>query len=170
MAATTLVSRPTPAAPAAQPQEGKKRIRQHWDDFLRYVRERQPWIAASLQMATAVERQEGDLIVRFSDSADCTMLKQRANIKVLSEYLLDFFQQDLNVQFEVPGSNACAVDPANGLAAQNDRRALANDPLVLIALDVFTGQVGDIRIGAKYRLRSNTEAPNSGTSSTATHE
>lgn len=168
-AAPVSVTLPS-AAQQPQPQESKKRIRQHWDDFLRYVRERQPWIAASLQMATAVERQEGDLIIRFSDSADCTMLKQRANIKVLSEYLLDFFQQDLNVQFEVPGSNACAVDPANGLAAQNDRRALANDPLVLTALDVFTGQVGDIRIGAKYRLRSNGDSLKGEAQSSATHE
>ena len=171
-ATAAAATNPVPAAAAPQPQlqEGKKRIRQHWDDFLRYVRERQPWISASLQMATAVERQEGDLIIRFSDSADCTMLKQRANIKVLSEYLLDFFQQDLKVQFEVPGSDACAVDPANGLAAQNDRRALANDPLVLTALDVFTGQVGDIRIGAKYRLRSNSDSPNGEASKPATHD
>lgn len=151
-------------------QENKKRIRQHWDDFLRYVRERQPWVAASLQMATTVERKEGDLIIRFSDSADCTMLKQRANIKVLSEYLLDFFQQDLNVQFEVPGSDACAVDPVNGMAAQHERRALANDPLVLTALDVFTAQVGDIRIGPRYRTRSAEEKPSGDAASPAATE
>jgi hypothetical protein len=34
----------------------------------------------------------------------------------------------------------------NGLVVQQEkRRALAKDPLVLTALDVFTGQVGDIR-------------------------
>lgn len=171
-ASTPAAVEPAPksVAAVASSQEGKKRIRQHWDAFLRYVRERQPWIAASLQMATAVERQEGDLIIRFSDSADCTMLKQRANIKVLSEYLLDFFQQDLNVQFEVPGSNACAVDPVNGMAAQHERRALANDPLVLTALDVFTGQVGDIRIGARYRTRSAEEQQRGETTSPAIHE
>lgn len=171
-ASTPAAVEPAPksVAAVASSQEGKKRIRQHWDAFLRYVRERQPWIAASLQMATAVERQEGDLIIRFSDSVDCTMLKQRANIKVLSEYLLDFFQQDLNVQFEVPGSNACAVDPVNGMAAQHERRALANDPLVLTALDVFTGQVGDIRIGARYRTRSAEEQQRGETTSPAIHE
>jgi DNA polymerase-3 subunit gamma/tau len=156
-----------PSAPAQHLQEmpsagstplspsGKKNIRQHWDDFLVYVRERQPWIAAALRMATAVERKENELVIRFADSVDCIMLRQRNNIKSLTEFFLDFFQENLSIQFEVPGSNACAVDPANGLAAQHERRALANDPLVLTALDVFTGQVGDIRTGPRYRIRAD---------------
>jgi DNA polymerase-3 subunit gamma/tau len=139
--------------PSVDPQNRKKKIRQHWDDFLRYVRERQPWITAALQMATAIDHQGDQLVIRFADSADCTMLRQRNNIKALTEYLLDFYQENLSIQFEVPGSDACAVDPNNGLAAQHERRALANDPLVLMALDVFTGQVGDIRIGPRYRTR-----------------
>nr|WP_321467609.1 DNA polymerase III subunit gamma/tau [uncultured Desulfobulbus sp.] len=149
-----------PAVPLPSPSpalaDGKKRIRQHWDGFLQYVRERQPWSAAALQMATSVERKDDQLVIHFADSADCTMLK--GSIKNLSEYLIDFFQENLSIQFEVPGSNACAVDPASGLAAQSERRALANDPVVLTALDVFTGQVGDIRIGPRYRTR-NEEPP-----------
>ncbi|MDD2467659.1 MAG: DNA polymerase III subunit gamma/tau [Desulfobulbus sp.] len=141
------------------PNEGKKRIRQHWDGFLQYVRERQPWIAAALQMASSIERKDDQLLIHFADSADCTMLRQRNNIKGLSEYLLDYFQENLTLQFEVPGSNACSVDPANGLAAQHERRALANEPMVLTALDIFTGQVGDIRIGPRYRTRSEETPP-----------
>ncbi|MGE4560152.1 MAG: DNA polymerase III subunit gamma/tau [Desulfobulbus sp.] len=148
-----------PAPSPAPPRDDKKRIRQHWDGFLQYVRERQPWIAASLQMASSVERKDDQLVIHFADSADCTMLRQRNNIKNLSEYLLDFFQENLSLQFEVPGSNACAVDPANGLVAQNERRALANDPMVLTAIDVFTGQVGDIRIGPRYRTHSEEPQP-----------
>lgn len=153
-----LAEPPISPAPIIEPppplQDGKKRIRQHWDGFLQYVRERQPWIAASLQMATSVDRKGEELVIHFADSADCTLLRQRNNIKGLSEYLLDYFQENLTLQFEVPGSNACSVDPANGLAAQHERRALANDPVVLTALDIFTGQVGDIRIGPRYRTRS----------------
>lgn len=130
---------------------GKKRIRQHWDAFLKYVHERQPWMAAALQLAASVERKGDELLIHFDDSADCTMLKQRNYVNSLVEFVLDFFQENLSIQFVVPGSSACAIDPANGLAPQQERRALANDPLVLTALDVFTGQVGDIRIGPRYR-------------------
>ncbi len=133
------------------PIDTKKKIRQNWDAFLKYVRERQPWIAAALQMAASVERKGDDLIIHFDDSADCTLLKQKEYVNSLTEYVLDFFQENLKIQFEVPGSDACSIDPANGLAPQQERRALAHDPLVLTALDVFTGQVGDIRIGPRYR-------------------
>ena len=135
------------------PADGKKRIRQHWDAFLKYVHERQPWVAAALQQAASVERKGDELLIHFDDSADCTMLKQRNSVNSLTEFVLDFFQENLSLQFVVPGSNACTIDPANGLAPQQERRALANDPLVLAALDVFTGQVGDIRIGPRYRTR-----------------
>lgn len=141
----------SPAKESVPAVEGKKRIRKHWGAFVTYVRERQPWIAAALQMAASVERKEEVLLIHFDDSADCTLLKQRNNVNTLTEFVLDFFQENLTIQFAVPGSSACAVDPSNGLAPQQERRALANDPLVLTALDIFTGQVGDIRIGPRYR-------------------
>jgi DNA polymerase-3 subunit gamma/tau len=145
-----------PAQISPTPVEAKKRIRQHWDAFLKYVRERQPWVAASLQMAASVERKGDELIIHFTDSADCTLLKQRNTINALTEFVLDFFQENLRIQFEVPGSGACALDPANGLAPLQERRALANDPLVLTALDVFTAQIGEIRIGPRYRASTPT--------------
>ena len=141
------------AMPTA-PADEKKRIRQHWSLFLKYVHERQPWMSGALQLASSVERKGEELLIRFDDSADCTMLKQSSHINTLTEFVLDFFQENLRIQFAVPGSSACAIDPANGLAPQQERRALANDPLVLTALDIFTGQVGDIRIGPRYRTSS----------------
>ena len=143
--ATTVEASPQTAI------EGKKRIRQHWDAFLKYVHERQPWMAAALQLATSVERKGDELLIHFDDSADCTMLKQRNYVNSLVEFVLDYFQENLSIQFVVPGSSSCAIDPANGLAPQQERRALANDPLVLTALDIFTGQVGDIRVGPRSR-------------------
>lgn len=149
---------PATVSKSAPPTEtGKKRIRQHWEAFLKYVRERQPWIAASLQMADSFDRHGEVLTIRFADSADCTLLKQRNNRDALTEFVLDFFQENLRIHFEVPGSTSCALDPANGLAPLQERRALANDPLVLTALDVFTGQVGEIRVGKRYK--AGTPAP-----------
>ncbi|MBM9536507.1 DNA polymerase III subunit gamma/tau [Desulfobulbus alkaliphilus] len=126
-------------------------LRRQWDSFLRYVHERQPWIAAPLRVASSVECQQDVLIIHFDDSTDCTMLKQANNVQSLTEFVLNFFQENLTIRFEVPGSDACAVHPANGLAVQEKRRALAKDPLVLTALDVFTGQVGAIRVGSQHQ-------------------
>ena len=91
------------------------------------------------------------MIIHFNHSAECSLLKQPEHVKTLTELALDFFQENLRIHFEVAGSSACDIDPANGLAPQHERRALANDPLVQTALDVFTGQIGDIRIGSQHR-------------------
>ena len=152
---------PTPPEPPTQPAQPdqapaspeptKKHIQQHWQAFIKYVRDRQPWVAASLQMADSVNRRGEELVIRFTDSSDCTLLKQRTAIDDLTTFVLDFFQENLRVRLEVPNSGACATDPADGLAPLQERRALANDPLVLTALDVFTGQVAEIRVGQRRR-------------------
>jgi DNA polymerase III subunit gamma/tau len=159
-----------PAPIATLPVDAKRRIRQNWDAFVKYVRERQPWVAASLQMAASVERKGEELIIHFADSTDCTMLKQRNTVNALSEFVLDFFQENLRIQFEVPGSDACAIDPANGVTPLQERRALGNDPLVLTALDVFTGQVGEIRVGPRYRATARTPVEQTGETEQATVE
>ena len=144
--------------PVPRPAEGKRRIRQHWDAFLKYLQERQRWMAAALQVASSVQREGDTLIIHFNHPAECSLLKQREHVKTLTELALDFFQENLRIHFEVAGSSACDIDPANGMAPQQERRALANDPLVQTALDVFSGQIGDIRIGSQHRKTLSEEA------------
>ena len=103
-------------------------------------------MAAALQLASTARQQGDTLVIRFEDAADCRMLQQREHLLTLTEYVLDFFQDNLRIHFEVPGAVTCEINPANGMAPQQERRALANDPLVQTALDVFSGQVGDNRI------------------------
>ncbi|HFQ88815.1 MAG TPA: DNA polymerase III subunit gamma/tau [Desulfobulbus sp.] len=141
---------PAPARSADAPAE-KKDVRRHWDDFLAYVRERKPWMAAALSRASSVSRRGDRLIIQYDDAADCRLLKNRENIRPLTEFALDFFQESLTVKFHVPDSLACEIDPENGASPQQERRALANDPLVLAALEIFNGQVGDIRVGPRFR-------------------
>ncbi len=130
---------------------GKKDVRKHWDEFLAYVRERKPWMAAALGRAASVSRKGDGLVIEYDDAADCRLLKNRENIRPLTEFALDFFQESLTVKFHVPDSLACEIDPENGTSPREERRALANDPLVLAALEIFNGQVGDIRVGPRFR-------------------
>ncbi|NLX18050.1 MAG: DNA polymerase III subunit gamma/tau [Desulfobulbus sp.] len=152
-----ISSQSVSAPPAAETKStppsaaAKKRIRQHWGAFVRYVHGRQPWIAAALQMAKSVDQEGEVLTIHFDDSIGCTLLKQPKNIEALTASVLDFFQENLRIQFEVPGSTACALDPGHNPAPLQERRALANDPLVLTALEVFTGQVEEIRVGERYQ-------------------
>ncbi|NOQ45765.1 MAG: DNA polymerase III subunit gamma/tau, partial [Desulfobulbaceae bacterium] len=139
-----------------KPEDGKqaarkKDVRKHWNEFLQYVRDRKPWMTAALQRSASASLEQGQLIVHFDDAADCMMLKSKDNITLLTEFALDFFQENLRVKFHVPDSNACEISPENGMDPQQERKALANDPLVLTALEIFNGQVGNIRVGPRFR-------------------
>ena len=139
-----------------KPEDGKqaarkKDVRKHWNEFLQYVRDRKPWMTAALQRSASASLEQGQLIVHFDAAADCMMLKKKDNITLLTEFALDFFQENLRVKFHVPDSNACDISPENGMDPQQERKALANDPLVLTALEIFNGQVGNIRVGPRFR-------------------
>jgi DNA polymerase-3 subunit gamma/tau len=128
-----------------------KTVRHHWNEFVGYVRERKEWMASALRQAGEVEVKGDELVVHFLNPADCRLLKNRENITLLTEFALDFFQENYRINFVLPDSDACAVDPIKGITPQQERQALANDSLVLTAVDIFNGEVGDIRVGPRYR-------------------
>jgi DNA polymerase-3 subunit gamma/tau len=136
----------------------EKNVRAHWPEFIEYVRDRKKWMAATLQRASSAQLEEGQLIIVYNDSVDCRILKSKENMTQLSEFAMDFFQESMQIKFKVPDSSACDTDPDSGAAVQKERQALANDPIVLTALEVFNGQVGDIRVGPRFRKPLNGES------------
>ncbi len=128
-----------------------KDVRRHWNEFVSYVKDRKPWMAAALQRAAGVRRQDDELLIEYNDPADCSLLKNREYITPLTEFALDFFQENFKLKFHVPDSNTCDVDPETGINLQKERQALANDSLVLAAVDIFAGEVGHVRVGPRFR-------------------
>ncbi|WP_051309266.1 DNA polymerase III subunit gamma/tau [Desulfogranum japonicum] len=145
------IDQPENSQTVTNPTRKEKDIRKNWLPFVSYVQERARWMGAALQHASSVKKVEGELVIQFEDAADCTLLKNKEHIRRLSEYVLDFFQQELTVRFKVPDGVGCEIDGQNAILAREERKALANDPLVLTAVDIFNGQVGDVRIGPRYR-------------------
>ena len=129
----------------------RRSVRRHWNEFVEYVRDRKPWMASALQVAANIRREDEELVIHYGDPVQCRLLKNRENIKLLTEFALDFFQENFRIRFEVPDSNACEIDPDNGNSPLQERQALANDALVLTAVDIFNGEVGDIRVGPRFR-------------------
>jgi DNA polymerase-3 subunit gamma/tau len=132
-----------------QPHE--KDVRKNWLEFIDYVREQKLWMAQDLQRAdSAREEPSGELHLVFSDAANCSLLRQKENLRLLTELALDFFQKPLKVRFTVPQEE----DIANGNGEDSPhkkRQQLANDPLVIMAAEIFNGQVADIRIGPQVK-------------------
>ena len=133
-----------------KPKPHKKNIRKDWLDFIAYVKERKLWMAQDLRRADKISQENGELHLTYIDSANCSVLRQKENHQLLTEFSLDFFQQPIKIRFILPEESG----PENGSPAdspQRKRQELANDPLVLMTSEVFNGQVGDIRVGPRSR-------------------
>ncbi|MFH7320381.1 DNA polymerase III subunit gamma/tau [Desulfurivibrio sp. D14AmB] len=138
---------PTPSAESG-PKEGGRDLRRDWDGFVRYVRERKVWMAPVLEMAAGAREEGGELLVRYDDSADCKLLEEPENSRLLTEYAQDYFQQELTLRLRIRGGDSVVVD-GDGLP-QEERRALANDPLVQAVTEIFNGDVVGIRTGNSH--------------------
>jgi len=147
--APKISSQVNDAEPADFPP--KKDIRKDWPEFIEYVRDRVQWMAATLSLASSAHLADGQLIITYNDPMECQIFTNREKLIPLTEFAMDFFQENLQVQFKVPNASGCETDPDSGASLQKERRALAQDPLVLTACDVFNGQVGDIRVGPRFR-------------------
>lgn len=136
--------------PEKPPHPHTRDIRKDWLEFIDYVKDRKLWMAQNLQQADSAKQVNGELHLAYSTPANCTVLRQKENLKQLSEFVLDFFQQSIKIRFIVPDKELDSED-ANGESPRRKRRELADDPLVVMAAEIFNGQVGDIRIGPRSR-------------------
>lgn len=138
----------SPPMPRLEPHA--KSVRRDWMGFISYVRERSVWMAQDLQRADSVKEQGHELLLHYLDPANCSMLRKDEHRKAISEYVLDFFQKELSVRFVLPDQSG-AVEKNGEESPLKERHLLANDPLVLMTAEIFNGQIGDIRVGPRFR-------------------
>ncbi len=139
------------SSPAVEPDRkaaGGRDLRRDWEGFVRYVRERKVWMAPVLEMAAGAREEGGELLVRYDDLADCKLLKEPENSRLLTEFAQDYFQQELTLRLKIRGGGSVTVDGEG--QPQEERRALANDPLVQVATEIFNGDVVGIRTAKNH--------------------
>ncbi len=132
------------------PHPHQRDVRRDWPGFIEHVKDRKVWMAQDLQRAEKVKEVDGELQLRFADKANCALLRQKENVKLLTEFVLDFFQKDLKLHFITPDKEG-SEDSEDIESPHKLRQKLANDPLVLMATEIFNGQIGDIRVGPRSR-------------------
>ena len=135
--------------PVAQPDT--KEVRKNWDGFIEYVMDRKKWMAHTLRLCSNVRVEGNDLILKFDDPSDCKMLQTKENVKFLTEFSQDFFQKEFEIGIRIRGADSNGVIKPDGNGPQEERRALANDPLVQMATEVLGGRVVNIRTGPRSR-------------------
>jgi len=138
-------------SPSLKPHSHTRDIRRDWTEFIDYVKERKMWMAQDLQRADSAKERQGELHLHYSDPVTCTLLRNKENRRALTEFVLDFFQKDLTVRFRVPDQNGTNDDDSENGHPHKARQELVHDPLVQMAVEIFNGQIGDIRIGPRSR-------------------
>ncbi len=136
--------------PPVQIHAHERDVRRDWIAFTEYVKDRKVWMAKDLQRADSARQEGEELHLHYSDPANCALLRTKENRLLLTEFVLDFFQKELKVRFILPADD----EKSNGNGAerpQKQRQRLANDPQVQMAVEIFNGQIGDIRIGPRSR-------------------
>jgi len=154
--APAAVEAPSPHVPeeslAETPvQPSTREVRKNWDEFIEYVMDRKKWMAHTLRLCSTVREEGADLILKFDDPSDCKMLQSKENMKFLTEFSQDFFQKEFKIGIKIRGADSQGVIDQEGIGPQEERRALANDPLVQMATEVFGGRVVNIRTGPRSR-------------------
>ncbi len=129
----------------------RKKVRENWDGFIEYVKDRKAWMAHVLRMVASAREEDSDLVLKYENPSDCKVLQEQENLKLLTEFAQDFFQKELSVKFKMRGANPDAASGVEGDGPQEERRALANDPLVRMTAEVFDGHVVGIRTGPRSR-------------------
>lgn len=126
-------------------------VRRDWDEFITYVKDRKIWMSQDLQRSDSAKEVGTELHLFYSDPTNCALLRERENKKLLTEFVLDFFQKDLKVRFILPD---LGINGGNGEDPESPhklRQQLSLDPLVQMTVEIFNGQIGDIRIGPRSR-------------------
>ena len=132
-------------------QSPTKDVRKAWDEFIAYVMDRKKWMGHTLRLCSNVREEGTDLILKYDDPSDCKMLQTKENIKFMTEFSQDFFQKEFKIVIKIRGADSQGVIDQDGTGPQEERRALANDPLVQIATEVLGGRVVNIRTGPRSR-------------------
>jgi DNA polymerase-3 subunit gamma/tau len=144
-------SKETEKQEPASPPPPTKDVRKHWDGFIDYVMERKRWMANTLRICSSVREEDHNLVLKFDDPSEFKMLQMPENIKFLTEFSQDFFQKEFKIVMRVRGGDSEDVNGQETNGPQEERRALANDPLVQMATEVLGGRVVNIRTGPRSR-------------------
>jgi DNA polymerase-3 subunit gamma/tau len=108
-------------------------------------------MANTLRICSSVREEDHNLVLKFDDPSEYKMLQTPENIKFLTEFSQDFFQKEFKIVMRARGGDSEDVNGQETNGPQEERRALANDPLVQMATEVLGGRVVNIRTGPRSR-------------------
>ncbi len=135
-----------PKQSADTPAPSSQDVQSGWDEFTNYVKQQKPWIGQVLKKASQYSEKNGEIVLEYDEHFTCSQLKESENHQLLTKLALDFFKKELKVRIIAP-EDTSEVEGKDNIRMQKQRLSL--DPLVIRTLEVFNGQIDDIRISPK---------------------
>ncbi|MBU0673768.1 MAG: DNA polymerase III subunit gamma/tau [Proteobacteria bacterium] len=146
-----MVAESVPTMAQDSSAKSSRDVRRDWDEFIEYVKDRRKWMAPVMKMCVGISRQGQEIFMKYDEPAECRMLQESENLKSLTEFAQDFFQEELQIRVKIRGGGEGAT-PGDIDGPQEERRALRDDPLVQMVAEVFGGRVDGIRTGPRSRV------------------
>ncbi|UCG11823.1 MAG: hypothetical protein JSU72_15055, partial [Deltaproteobacteria bacterium] len=119
-----------------------------WQALLGRIRQEKPALAASLERASIKEPQPGHLEFDFNGHEfDYEMVRERGSLALLERLGREVFGQQTNFSLSAGGSQVKDKQQTQtGLQRQLRQKALKH-PLVAEALEIFGGEIVEVRVG-----------------------
>ncbi|PHR26573.1 MAG: DNA polymerase [Desulfotalea sp.] len=132
---------------------GTKDPKRDWAEFLEFIKADTVWMATNLERADSISHKvAGEILITFSDGLNCSLLQQKDNQQLLTKFACDFFKKPLKVKVIVPDIDN-TLDESGVDSPQKKRQQLLNEQMVMIATEIFNGQVGAVRLTSDSRKR-----------------
>ncbi|PID77250.1 MAG: hypothetical protein CSB24_02435 [Deltaproteobacteria bacterium] len=146
------VSQVSTAPPDLPPEKGKaaaKNIQDDWREFIEYVKGEKIWMGQILQKANNRLATDGELQLEYDEHFTCGQLKEPENHQILTRLVQKFFQKELKVSIITPENSGDTASPNDRENVSRQKRKLSSEPLVTRALEIFNGQIVEVRLHHK---------------------
>ena len=138
----------TEEAESAEPATVAEPVATRWNDFIERVRQEKPVLAASLERVSVREPQPDCLELDFNGHEfDYEMVKERESFGLLNRLAREIFGEQVKVTLKV-GSEEIRREQRQKTDRQRVQQQKAlKHPLVTEALEIFGGEIVEVRVG-----------------------
>ena len=119
-----------------------------WESFLERIRQEKPALVASLERANVREPKPDCLALDFSGHEfDYEMVKERDTFGLLNRLAREFFGKRVKLSLNVGGEEGRNEQRVQTDRQRRQQQEALKHPLVTEALEIFGGEIVDVRVG-----------------------
>ncbi len=121
-----------------------------WEDFLKRIRQEKPALAASLERVSVSEPQSHHFELDFNGREfDYEMVNEKENVGLLRRLGRELFGEPVKFSLNAGGQRGRNEQRAKTDRQRRQQQKALKHPLVTEALEIFGGEIVDVRVGSE---------------------